>query len=354
MKKVLVAMSGGVDSSVAAFLLKQAGYDVTGVTMCLGMQKEEGEAACCGKDAIDDARTVCDKIRIPHHVIDFAAMFERHVIERFIGEYNMGRTPNPCVECNGSLKFGRLLEMTREMGFEYLATGHYARIIQNEKGYSLMKAKDITKDQSYFLYPIKKDDLGAILFPVGDYLKNDVRRIAEEAKLVVAEKAESQDICFIGKGGLEKFFIDSGGLVKPGPIVDKSGKEVGTHKGIVFYTIGQRHGMGISSKVPLYVSAINAEKNEIVAGTREDIYSSSLSVVDINMLVDTMPESGSGKIRYRKKESPCHLSYVDGKIEVEFDGPQESVTPGQSFVLYQGDQVMGGGIINEVIKGTIN
>lgn len=348
--KVLVAMSGGVDSSVAAYLLKQAGYDVTGVTMCLGMQKEEDEAACCGKDAIDDARAVCDKIRIPHHVIDFAAMFERHVIERFVSEYNSGRTPNPCVECNRFLKFGRLLEMAHEMGFDYLATGHYARITQNENSYSLMKAKDMAKDQSYFLYPIRKNDLGSILFPVGDYLKNEVRRIAEEAKLIVAEKAESQDICFIGNEGLERFFNDRGGLVKPGPIVDKNGKEVGTHKGIVFYTIGQRHGMGISSKVPLYVSAINAEKNEIVVGTREDIYSSALSVVDVNMLVDTMPLSGNGKIRYRKKESPCHLSYVDGKIEVEFDDPQESVTPGQSFVLYQGDQVLGGGIINEIKK----
>jgi tRNA-uridine 2-sulfurtransferase len=349
-KRVLVAMSGGVDSSVAAFLLKHEGYDVTGVTMCLGTVKEEGQAACCGKDAIDDARAVCDKIRIPHHVIDFAGKLEQYVIEKFVSEYNRGRTPNPCIDCNRYLKFGHLLELARTMGFEYLATGHYARIIKNKKDFSLMKARDMEKDQTYFLYPIKKDDLGSILFPIGDYLKKEVREIAEDAGLVVSGKAESQDICFINSAEYESFFKDRGVSVNPGPIVDMSGKEVGIHKGIVFYTVGQRHGLGISSKEPLYVLAINAERNEIVVGPRENLKSSGLFAVDINMLVDRLPSQGHGKIRYRKKEASCRISCDSHRVKVEFDDPQESASPGQSIVFYQGDEVLGGGIINENIK----
>lgn len=352
MKKVLVAMSGGVDSSVAAFLLAEAGYKVTGVTMCLGIWEEDDRARCCGKNAIDDARAVCDHIRIPHHVIDFTDALKNTVIDKFIQEYCRGRTPNPCIDCNRYLKFGRLLDMSRAMGFDYFATGHYAKIESNNKEFRLVKAKDSMKDQTYFLYHISKEDLHQIIFPVGTYTKKEIRSIAENARLPVARKKESQDICFVTGNEYGRFIRRMGGTAKPGPIIDTTGREIGRHKGIVLYTVGQRHGLGITAKEPLYVVSIEANKNRIVVGQKEDLKASVLIAGDFNSLMEELPGIGEAKIRYRKKASPCVISPVGERIQVSFVEPQESITCGQAVVLYQGKEVLGGGVIDEVVHGT--
>ena len=351
-KKVLVAMSGGVDSSVAAFLLAEAGYDVTGVTMCLGIAENGGSLRCCGKEAIDDAREVCCHLGIAHHVMDFADDLRGRVIDKFISEYRRGRTPNPCIDCNRYLKFGRLLATARAMGFEYLATGHYAAIKENGSGFTLVKAKDSMKDQTYFLYPIGRDDLAHILFPLGKYTKAEVRSIADGAGLPVAHKAESQDICFVADGGYGRFISEMTGSADPGPVVDMDGREVGRHRGIIFYTIGQRRGLEISAREPLYVVSIDVENNLIVVGGRENVTASALIAGDFNALVDEMPGTGEAKIRHRKKASPCAISPEGKSVRVEFFEPQEAITPGQAVVLYRGDEVLGGGIIDEVVHGT--
>ena len=351
-KKVLVAMSGGVDSAVAAVLLLNIGYSVTGITMCLGTSDEEGQAKCCGMNAINDALAVCNNINVSHHIIDFTKDLRESVIDRFVMEYKSGRTPNPCIDCNRYLKFGRLLKMARAMGFDYLATGHYARIVKYEEGYCLMKAKDKAKDQTYFLYPINKDDLPDILFPLGDYTKQEIREIAYKTCLPVAQKAESQDICFVNNGGYGQFLKKRRGIVKPGLIVDIRGKELGTHMGIAFYTVGQRHGIGIPAKSPLYVVAVNAPENKIIVGTKKDLMSKSLYSDSFNLLVDHIPARAEGKIRYRKTAAACSISSSGTRIRIDFDEPQESITPGQAVVLYSGERVIGGGIIDEVINGT--
>jgi len=351
MKRVLVAMSGGVDSSVAAFLLAETGYAVTGVTMCLGIWEQGDRARCCGKDSIDDARAVCDRIRIAHHVIDFAEALKDKVIDKFVREYSRGRTPNPCIDCNRYLKFGRLLDMARATGFDYFATGHYARIERNGDGYRLMKAKDKEKDQTYFLYPIGKDDLSRILFPLADYNKGEIRTIAENARLPVATKAESQDICFVTGNGYGQFIREMGGAAEPGPIVDLKGREVGRHEGIASYTVGQRRGLAIAAMEPLYVVSVDAENNRIVVGGKKDLKASGLYAGEFNCLVEEMPVRGEAKIRYRKHAAECTISIAGDRIRVDFHDPQESITPGQAVVLYRGDEVLGGGVIEEVLHG---
>ncbi|PKN06299.1 MAG: tRNA 2-thiouridine(34) synthase MnmA, partial [Deltaproteobacteria bacterium HGW-Deltaproteobacteria-7] len=243
-KKVLVAMSGGIDSSVAAMLLKNEGYDVSGVTMCFGIATEADSAKCCGADAIDDAKRVCDRIKIPHYVFDYASQLEDKVIANFISEYKKGRTPNPCVVCNCDLKFGNLLEKALMLGFDFLATGHYAVIEKNEKGYCLKKPKDKKKDQTYFLYSTPYEKLKNILFPLAGLTKDEVREIAKKASLPVAEKPESQDICFVTQKNYQEFISGRVQNIKPGPIVDMRGKVLGKHRGIMFYTIGQWGGLG--------------------------------------------------------------------------------------------------------------
>jgi len=350
-KKVLVAMSGGVDSSVAALLLKVAGYELTGMTMCLGIRQEEGHASCCGGDAVDDAKRVCDQLGIPHFVFDFASLMEEMVIAKFISEYGRGRTPNPCVDCNRYLKFGALMQKAVVMGFDYLATGHYARIEQKEDRWRLLRPDDKNKDQTYFLYPIKKDDLPHVLFPLGGLKKDEVRARAIEAGLHVAQKAESQDICFVNAGGYREFFEERNVSVPAGDIVDRTGKVLGRHTGIISYTIGQRSGLGISAKAPLYVLGFDTIRHLVIVGNKEDLFASELTAGELNLFTDDLPEEVEAKIRYRKKPARCRLYREGDKLRAVFFEPQESITPGQAFVFYSGDEVLGGGVIENVIRG---
>ena len=348
MHKVLVAMSGGVDSSVAALLLKKQGCDVSGVTMCLGVEVEENiRRRCCSAQAIEDARRISAQLGIKHYVWDFSRELQEKVIKPFIQEYQNGRTPNPCIECNRYLKFGKLFEQMRSLGFDYLATGHYARLEKNNGEVVLKMAKDRDKDQSYFLYSIPKENLGSVLFPLGDLTKDEVRRIAREEELSVYDKPQSQDICFIGKDYRE--FIKNWIPDKSGDILNKEGKILGKHKGIFSYTIGQREGLGISAGKPLYVIEIKPEENQIIVGEKKDLKAKGLIADNINILVERLPKQGNAKIRYTSKETNCFIEKLNGKIKIIFEEPQFAVTPGQSVVLYDKDIVLGGGIIESVI-----
>jgi tRNA-specific 2-thiouridylase len=349
-KKVLVAMSGGVDSSVAALLLKEAGYTVTGVTMCLGIRQDGDRASCCGGDAIEDAKRVCGQLEVPHFVFDFAQLMEDLVISKFTAEYIKGRTPNPCVDCNRYLKFGTLLDKARGLGFDYLATGHYAQIENTGDAWRLLRPKDKNKDQTYFLYPIKKDDLSLVLFPLGNLSKSDVRAQAKKSGLSVAQKAESQDICFVTQGNYRQFFEERNLSVAAGNIVDQDGKVLGRHQGIIYYTIGQRSGLGISAKTPLYVLRFDIRTNSVVVGNKEDLLASGLIAGDLNLLTDQFPEEVEAKIRYRKKPARCFVTKEGEKLKVIFKEAQESITPGQAVVFYKDDEVLGGGVIEEVIS----
>ncbi|MBN1546383.1 MAG: tRNA 2-thiouridine(34) synthase MnmA [Syntrophaceae bacterium] len=351
-KKVLVAMSGGVDSSVAALLLKDAGYEIAGVTMCLGVRGMEGEhPRCCGPDAVQDAKRVCDRLGIRHYVWDYAEELETWVIEPFVAEYARGRTPNPCVVCNRYLKFGSLMNRAAAFGFDALATGHYANIEDQGGRWCLTRPRDRRKDQTYFLYHIAPETLPRILFPLGSYVKEEVRAIAVHAGLPVAAKAESQDVCFVPQKSYHEFLKKRLGDVNPGRIVDQDGCCLGTHKGVTYYTVGQRGGLGISHPVPLYVLKIDVENNEIVVGEKKDLLGRTLIAGDLNLFRLDWPEVVQAKIRYRKKESPCRVSFADGHARVVFEEAQEAITPGQSVVCYEGDELLGGGVIEEVVHG---
>lgn len=349
-KKTFIAMSGGVDSSVAALLLKEAGYDVTGVTMCLGIREDGESTRCCGLDGIDDAKHVCDQLQIPHFVFDFAKEMEKCVISKFTAEYQRGRTPNPCIDCNRYLKFGALLDKTRGIGFDYLATGHYACIEKRGESWHLLRPKDKIKDQTYFLYPIKTGDLSSLLFPLGGLKKEEVRTLAKKKGLHVAQKAESQDICFVTQGDYRQFFLNRKLSSAEGDIVDIEGNILGRHRGIIFYTIGQRGGLRISAKTPLYVVEIDARKNQVIVGEKKDLLAKGLIAGDTNILVNELPDEMEAKIRYRKKPARCEVSREGKNLKIIFKETQESITPGQAVVLYAGDEVLGGGVIEEVIR----
>jgi tRNA-uridine 2-sulfurtransferase len=352
MKKVAVAMSGGVDSAVAALLLRDSGHEVVGVTMCLGVVPAEGERVkCCGPEEVEDARSICEALGIRHCVVDFATDLEEKVIAPFIAEYLRGRTPNPCVVCNRAIKFGSLLRKALAWGFDGLATGHYARIESDGGGYLLKMPKDRRKDQTYFLHAIPKEALPRVLFPLAGYTKDEVRGIAEQAGLSVFDKKESQDICFISEEGQEAFLQGRGVLLEPGEIVDREGRVLGRHRGIACYTVGQRGGLGISSPTPLYVLAIDATLSRLVVGEKGDLRSESLVADQVNCLVDSFPEEAWAKIRYAHRGARCRIDQNGDCLTVRFAEPQEAVAPGQSVVLYDGATVLGGAIIQEAYRG---
>lgn len=348
-KKVLVAMSGGIDSSVAALLLKSRGYNVAGVTMRFGVLTEGDQKRSCTATAVEDAQKVCRHLDIPHYVLDYAAELENNVISYFISEYGRGRTPNPCVRCNRELKFGSLLDKALAMGFDFLATGHYAEIEARPSGYLLKKPRDKKKDQTYFLYAIPYEKLGHILFPLAPYTKDEIMQMAKQSLLPVAHNQESQDICFVPRKNYQEFLLSRGCMMRPGPIVDMNGKVLGQHRGIIFHTIGQRGGLGISHPTPLYVVSIDAVKNRIVVGEKKDVMGRGLVAGGINWLAKDWPKQVHAKIRYRKKEALCEVTKEKDKLKVIFAEEQEAITPGQSVVFYDDDRVLGGGIIETVL-----
>lgn len=360
-KKVFVAMSGGVDSSVAAALLKEAGCNVEGVTMCFSISHPQSRRpSCCGREGIEDARRAAQVLEIPHHVLDFAGDINDLVIEDFIREYLNGRTPNPCVRCNQHIKFGTLYKVVVGLGIDYLATGHYARLTFNPEGkrYELRKATDFKKDQSYFLYSVAAETFSRLIFPVGGMMKDAVRAVARRFGLPNAEKQESQDICFVADGGYQQFIRQRLGdaVLVPGPFVDPQGKIVGEHRGIVNYTIGQRERLGLSLGSPVYVNRIDKATNTVYVGPEEFLYSRGLVAQQVNNLRPDILRGtveANVRIRYNAPEVRARVSVLSDKAwQVEFAEPQKAVTPGQSLVCYQGEDVLGGGIIDQVLPDT--
>jgi tRNA-specific 2-thiouridylase len=341
-KKIAVAMSGGVDSSVTAALLKAAGHQVFGITMRLW----DGASA-----ALDDARRVADHLGIEHHVAPFEGCFEKEIMGYFASEYVSGRTPNPCARCNLLIKFGALLDTAKELGADMLATGHYARILNDgDGGAHLLKAVNLPKDQSYFLFSLKKEQLKEILFPLGEMAdKGEVRRMAAELGIPVAEKSDSQDICFIPDGDYIGFLEQRGAGSPPGDFILEDGRVIGRHKGIHCYTVGQRRGMGIAWSEPLYVVRIDAASNSVIVGVESELYRDSLAISRCSWIqpLGQSTESLECKIRYRHRQVPCHVTALPGeRAGIRFTAPQKGVTPGQVAVVYQGDEVMGGGWID--------
>ena len=355
-------MSGGVDSSVTAALLKDRGFEVIGITMQI-RERSGGWGGCCGLDSIEDARIVAAKLGIPHLVLNFRDIFRERVIANFCEEYSQGRTPNPCIRCNQYIKFDTLIKKAKELGADYIATGHYARIEERQFGvessefrgkaktqYVLRKGIDDRKDQSYVLYTMTQEQLRQTLMPLGSLTKDRVREIAEEKDLPVANKPESQEICFVRDETygefLKKYFP---GEAEPGPIINKEGKVIGKHRGIIFYTIGQRKGIGIADGEPLYVIAIDREKNTIVVGRKRDAYDDELIADDINYIaLENLRESirVNAKIRYLHQASSAVVAPLsEDKVVVKFDKPQWAITPGQAVVFYDRDNVVGGGTI---------
>ncbi len=359
-KRVLVAMSGGVDSSVTAALLKEQGYEVIGVTFHLWGENKDlrNLRSCCGLASVEDACRVAHKIEIPHLVVNMVDFFTQTVVANFINEYARGRTPNPCIRCNEFVKFGVFLKVAEKLGADFVATGHYARIVKGDDGlYHLLKAVDREKDQSYVLYVLNQSIMAKILLPLGNYTKPQVREIAKRLGLPVHDKPESQEICFVDTGDYRDFLKKmKPDLIKPGPIVTEDGKVIGTHMGVAFYTIGQRHGLGISnpSGEPLYVVKIDAETNTIVVGRRESVLTKEAVVEAVNWVGGEPPkESIRSRVKHRYR-SPEGLAWVEpidkNKVKVIWDEPQWAVTPGQSAVFYDaevGEEVLGGGIICE-------
>lgn len=375
-KRVVVAMSGGVDSSVAAALLRDEGYEVVGITMCFsseGARLPDGQGSapgaspadystkkprCCGIQGIEDARRVAQRLNIRHYVLNMQKILREKVIKDFYREYLGGRTPNPCVRCNQFLKFDYLLKKALSLDAAFLATGHYAKVVASHKSqvasqaYLLRKSKDKRRDQSYFLYRLRQEQLKHILFPLGDYTKEKVRHLAKRFALPVAEKPGSQEICFLPGKDYRSFLKEMNKKeLKPGLIVDSQGKTLGEHRGIAYYTIGQREGLGVAQGYPLYIRKIDAKNNMITVGKREDCLSRELLVKQLSFVSEPLKKGVvlAVKIRYNHREAKASVIPSGAKIRVRFRRPQFAVTPGQSAVFYDKDTCLGGGIIERAL-----
>ncbi|MDN0062228.1 tRNA 2-thiouridine(34) synthase MnmA [Mediterraneibacter glycyrrhizinilyticus] len=355
MSKVVVGMSGGVDSSVAAYLLKEQGYDVIGVTMQIWQEEDacsvEENGGCCGLSAVEDARRVASALEIPYYVMNFKKEFRENVIDYFTDEYLSGRTPNPCIACNRYVKWEALLNRSMAIGAEYIATGHYARIERLANGrYALRRSATLAKDQTYALYNLTQEQLAHTLMPVGAYAKDEIRSIAEKIGLLVADKPDSQDICFVPDGDYASFIRENTGREIPeGNFVTPDGKILGRHKGIIHYTVGQRKGLGLALGYPAFVLEIRPDTNEVVIGTYEESLTHTVRADRINfMSVEdlTEPRRVFAKIRYNHKGAWCTVEKTgEDEIVCRFEEPQRAVTPGQAVVLYDREYVLGGGTI---------
>lgn len=355
-KKVVVGMSGGVDSSVAAYLLKEQGYEVIGVTMQIWQDEEETvqeeNGGCCGLSAVDDARRVAASLDIPYYVMNFKKEFKENVMDYFVAEYLKGRTPNPCIACNRYVKWESLLKRSMEIGADYIATGHYAKITELSNGrFALQKSVTAAKDQTYALYNLTQHQLSHTLMPVGDYSKDEIRAIAEKIGLRTANKPDSQEICFIPDNDYAGF-IDreaAGSVPPPGNFVLTDGTVIGQHKGITHYTIGQRKGLGIALGRPVFVTEIRPDTNEVVIGSNEEVFGTTVYAGNLNFM--SIPDLEGeleviGKIRYSHKGAPCTIRKVEAdKVVCQFHEPVRAITPGQAMVFYDGDIVVGGGTI---------
>jgi tRNA-specific 2-thiouridylase len=354
--KVIAAMSGGVDSSVTAALMVEAGYDVIAITMRLGMHDtieiESDKPNCCSLEGVEDARRVATQLRIPFYAVNYEEPFRQSIVDYFADEYLSGRTPSPCVICNQDLKFGKLLELATQLEVDYVATGHYARIEREpETGrYTLRKGIDSRKDQSYFLFSLTQAQLSRALMPLGGYEKDEVREVARKYQLRTAEKPESQELCFIADDNYKRFLKDRiPEQIQEGDIVDQEGRVLGEHQGIPFYTVGQRKGLGISAKTPLYVTELKVHDNTIVVGKNEDLLADRMQVEEVNFItMDKLTEPIRAEVKIRYKDTGAQATIrplSDTEVEVKFDQPRRAVTPGQAAVFYDGDTVVGGGWI---------
>lgn len=357
-KSVMLGMSGGVDSSVAAAILLEKGYDVIGVTMQIwpeiAQEVKLSEGGCCSLSAVDDARRVADSLKIPYYVLNFKEVFEKKVINYFIDEYLQGKTPNPCIACNRHVKFESLLNKAVSMGIDYVATGHYAIIEYDEtrNRYLLKKSVTQAKDQTYALYNLTQEQLSRVLMPIGDYSKDIVRQKASELGLYVASKPDSQEICFVDDNNYGRFIEENTDKkIVPGNFVDTKGNVLGRHKGLIYYTVGQRKGLGIAFGKPMYVVGLDIKNNNVVLGDDKEVFYDKLTAYDLNFIsIDGLnePMKVKAKIRYSAKEDNAIIIPVEnGKVRVEFEVPQRAITPGQSVVFYEDDIVVGGGIIEQ-------